>query len=145
VQTVNATLTSLSTTNGSIALKSDPSNAEVFLNGAYEGKTPVTLDVFRGTYRVVIKKTGYQDWSDRISVTAGKRTDVYAQLSADVTETPLVTTTIPKTTVTKTMTTKKSTVNPITPWPTNTPKESPVGIMIILGAVGIGIMILRKP
>ena len=145
VQTVNATLTSLSTTNGSIALESDPSNAEVFLNGAYEGKTPVTLDVFRGTYRVVIKKTGYLDWSDRISVTAGKRTDVFARLSAGVTDTPLVTTTIPKTTVTKTITTKKSTVNPITPWPTNTPKESPVGIMIILGAVGIGIIVLRKP
>ena len=144
VQTVNATLTPLATTNGSIAIESGPSNAAVLLNGDYRGKTPITLDVFRGTYRIVIQKTGYLDWSDRISVTAGKRTDVFAQLSADVADTPFGTTTIPKTTVTKTITTKKSTVNPITPWPTDTPKESPVGIMIILGAVGIGIIVLKK-
>jgi hypothetical protein len=144
VQTVNAILTLLSTTNGSIALESDPSNAAVFLNGKYEGKTPITLDVFRGTYRVVVQKTGYLDWSDRISVTAGKRTDIFAELSAEVTDTPLVTTTVPKTTATKTTTPKKSTMNPITPWPTDTPKESPVGIPILLGAMGIGYIVLRK-
>jgi hypothetical protein len=144
VQTVNAILTLLSTTNGSIALESDPSNAAVFLNGNYEGKTPVTLDVFHGTYRVVVQKTGYQDWSDRISVTAGKRTDIFAELSAEVTDTPLVTTTVPKTTATKTTMPQKSTVKPITPWPTDTPKESPVGISILLGAIGIGYIVLRK-
>jgi hypothetical protein len=144
VQTVNAILTLLSATNGSIALKSDPSNAAVFLNGKYEGKTPITLDVFRGTYRVVVQKTGYLDWSDRISVTAGKQTDIFAELSAEVTDTPLVTTTVPKTTATKTTLPKKSTANPITPWPTDTPKESPVGIPILLGAVGIGYIVLRK-
>jgi hypothetical protein len=144
VQTVNAILTLLSTTNGSIALESDPSNAAVFLNGKYEGKTPITLDVFRGTYRVVVQKTGYLDWSDRISVTAGKRTDIFAELSAEVTDTPLVTTTVPKTTATKTTMPKKNTVNPITPWPTDTPKESPVGIPILLGAIGIGYIVLRK-
>jgi hypothetical protein len=144
VQTVNAILTLLSATNGSIALESDPSNAAVFLNGKYEGKTPITLDVFRGTYRVVVQKTGYLDWSDRISVTAGKQTDIFAELSAEVTDTPLVTTTVPKTTATKTTLPKKSTANPITPWPTDTPKESPVGIPILLGAVGIGYIVLRK-
>jgi hypothetical protein len=144
VQTVNAILTLLSATNGSIALESDPSNAAVYLNGKYEGKTPITLDVFRGTYRVVVQKTGYLDWSDRISVTAGKQTDIFAELSAEVTDTPLVTTIVPKTTATKTTLPKKSTANPITPWPTDTPKESPVGIPILLGAVGIGYIVLRK-
>jgi hypothetical protein len=92
----------------------------------------------------VIQKTGYLDWSNRISVTAGTTTDVYAQLSVDVTDTTIVTT-IPKTTVIKTTITKKSTANPITPWPTDTPKESPIEIMVILGAIGIGFIVLRKP
>ena len=144
VQTVNATLTAISATNGSIVLESDPSNAAVYLNTEYKGKTPITLNISRGTYRVVIQKTGYLDWSNRISVTAGITTDVYAQLSVDVTDTTIVTT-IPKTTVIKTTITKKSTANPITPWPTDTPKESPFEIMVILGAIGIGFIVLRKP
>jgi len=142
-QTVNATLTAISATNGSIFLESDPSNADVYINTVFKGKTPVTINISRGTYRVVIQKTGYQDWSNRISVTAGTITDVYAQLSADVTETTIVTT-IPKTTVFKTTIIKKTTENPITPWPTNTPKESPGEIMVILGAIGIGFIVLRK-
>jgi ribosomal protein S5 len=143
VQTVNATLTAISATNGSIVLESDPSNADVYLNTVFKGKTPITINISRGTYRVVIQKTGYQDWSNRISVTAGASTDVYAQLSADVTETTIVTT-IPKTTIFKTTIIKKTTENPITPWPTNTPKESPGEIMVILGAIGIGFIVLRK-
>lgn len=143
VQTVNAILTPLSATNGSIAIESDPSNAAVFLNTEFKGKTPITLNISRGTYRVVIQKTGYLDWSNRISVTAGTNTDVYAELSAAVTDTTIVTT-IPKTTVVKTTTTRKSTEKPITPWPTDTPKKSPVEIMVILGAIGIGFFVLRK-
>jgi len=144
VQTVNATLTPISTTNGSVSVESDPSNAAVFLNTEYKGKTPITLNISHGTYRVVIQKTGYLDWSNRISVTAGTRTDVYAQLSVDVTDTTIVTT-IPKTTVIKTTTPKKSTANPVTPWPTDTPRESPIEIIVILGAIGIGFIVLRKP
>ena len=113
VQTVNATLTTLSTTNGSIVLESDPSNAAAFLN-TDKGKTPITLNISRGTYRVVIQKTGYMDWSNRVSVTAGKRTDVFAQLSVDVTDTTIATT-IPTTTLIKTTITKKSTAIPKTP------------------------------
>jgi hypothetical protein len=143
VQTVNATLTPISATNGSIVLESDPSNAAVYLNTEYKGKTPITINISHGTYRVVMQKTGYLDWSNRISVTAGTRTDVYAQLSAVVTDTTIVTT-IPKTTVMKTTIPKKSTEKPITPWPTDTPKESPVEITVILGAIGIGFFVLRK-
>jgi len=143
VQTVIATLTAISATNGSIVLESDPSNADVYLNTEFKGKPPITINISRGTYRLVIQKTGYQDWSNRISVTAGARTDVYALLSADVTETTIVTT-IPKTTVMKTTITKKTTENPITSWPTDTPKESPVEIMVILGAIEIGFIVLRK-
>ena len=55
------------------------------------------------------------------------------------------TTTVPTTTVTTVKTTVKSTVKAPTPWPsaTTTP-ASPVSIVAILGAVGVGLIVLRK-
>ena len=57
-----------------------------------------------------------------------------------------VTTTVPTTTVTTEKTTAKSTAKVPTPWPstTPTPAASPVSIIAILGAVGIGLIVLRK-
>jgi serine protease len=150
--TVSATLTAVMTTttteaitNGSIYVESNPSNAAVFLNTVYQGKTPVTLsNITHGDYRVVVQKTGYQDWSNRISVSIGTRTDVYATLSPEVTDTTVVTT-IPTTTLLKTTTTIKSTAKVPTPWPSDTPTPaSPVGIGVILGAIGTGFIVLRK-
>jgi hypothetical protein len=150
--TVSATLTAALTTttteaitNGSIYIESNPSNAAVFLNTEYQGKTPVTLyNITHGDYRVVVQKTGYQDWSNRISVSLGTKTDVYATLSPEVTDTTLVTT-IPTATLLKTTTTKKSTAKVPTPWPSATATPaSPVSIPAILVAVGAGLIILRK-
>jgi hypothetical protein len=146
--TLTATLTTTTTeaiTNGSIYIESNPSNAAVFLNTVYQGKTPVTLsNITRGDYRVVVQKTGYHDWSNRISVSLGTRSDVYATLSPEVTDTTLVTT-IPTATILKTTTPIKSTIKVPTPWPsaTTTP-ASPVSILAILGAVGVGLIVLRK-
>jgi hypothetical protein len=146
--TLTATLTTTTTeaiTNGSIYIESNPSNAAVFLNTVYQGKTPVTLyNITRGDYRVVVQKTGYQDWSNRISISLGTRTDVYATLSPEVTDTTLVTT-IPTATILKTTTTIKSTAKVPTPWPSATPAPaSPIGIWVILGAIGTGFIVLRK-
>jgi len=149
---VSATLTALLTTttteaitNGSIYIESVPSNAAVFLNTVYQGKTPVTLyNITRGDYRVVVQKTGYQDWSTRIFVSLGTRSDIYATLIPEVTDTTIVTT-IPTATILKTTTTIKSTIKVPTPWPsvTATP-ASPVSILAIIGAVGAGLIALRK-
>jgi hypothetical protein len=142
---VTTTATTEAITNGSIYVESNPSNAAVFLNTVYQGITPVTLsNITRGDYRVVVQKTGYQDWSNRISVSLGTRTDVYATLSQEVTDTTLVTK-IPTATILKTTTTMKSTAKVPTPWPSATPAPvSPVGILVILGAIGTGFIVLRK-
>ena len=93
--TVSVTLIATATTtaqvtNGSIKVESNPSNAAVFLNTEYQGKTPLTLyNITHGTYRVLVQKIGYQDWSERISVTSGARTDVYATLQAEATDTTI--------------------------------------------------------
>lgn len=148
--TISATLVALATTtaettNGSIRVESDPSNAAVFLNTEYQGKTPLTLyNITHGTYRVLVQKDGYQDWSERISVSSGTRKDVYATLEAEVSDTTIVTTIATATTV-KTTIAKTSTAKVPTPWPsgTPTPASSP-SILAIIGAVGFGLVLLRK-
>lgn len=148
--TVSVTLIATETTtqqitNGSIKVESNPSNAAVFLNTEYQGKTPLTLyNITHGTYRVLVQKIGYLDWSDRISVTSGTRTDVYATLQVEATDTTIVTA-IPTATTVKPTISKTSTVKVPTPWPSATPTpSSSMSSLAIIGAVGFGFVVLRK-
>jgi hypothetical protein len=138
-----------STANGSINVKSTPSVSKIFLNSVYQGYTPMTLwNITPGTYTVIIRSAGYDEYSESVKVTAGNISYVTASLLL----TPEVTTataTAPKTTVatvkTTAKTTAKSTAKVPTPWPSNTPTPaSPVSILAILGAVGIGLIVMRK-
>jgi adhesin/invasin len=146
----SATLTSgftitAPTGNGNVSIKSTPSGASAYLNSVYKGITPrVVSDVAPGTYTVLLQKEGYQDWSQSIVVTSGEQTDVNPTLYAKSVTTTAATP-IP-TLITTSTTTKKTTVKTTaTPWPTNTPTPaSPVGILTILGAVGLGLIVIRK-
>jgi len=148
--TVSVTLVAIVTTspeitNGSIKVESNPSNAAVFLNTEYQGKTPLTLyNITHGTYRVLVQKIGYQDWSERISVATGVRTDVYAPLQAEMADTTIATTGTTATTV-RTTISKTSTAKVPTPWPSDaqTP-ASPMSVLALIGAVGVGLVVLRK-
>jgi len=69
-------------TLGRITVESVPSDADIYLNGEFKGTTKTTLeDVVPGTYDVVIEKTGYDDWTGRVDVAAGKISEVKAELS----------------------------------------------------------------
>ena len=68
-------------TTGRVTVASVPYNADIYLNGEFEGTTQKTLEeVMPGTYDVVIKKNGYDDWTGRVDVAAGKITEVIAEL-----------------------------------------------------------------
>ena len=96
------------------------------------------------TYTVMIRSAGYNDYSESVKVTAGNISYVTASLVL-APEATTVTTTTPKTTVTTVRTTAKSTATVPTPWPSATPTPaSPVSILAILGAVGVGFILLRK-
>jgi len=57
---------------GSISIISNPSGATVYLNGAYMGKTPLSLDnVISKSHIITVKKTGYNDKTLRLSLSAG--------------------------------------------------------------------------
>jgi hypothetical protein len=77
-------------TTGSISAVSSPSGAEVYLDNAFRGLTPVTLDSLNpGSYTVLLKLSGYSDWSATARVAAGQTTRLDATLTpAPPTPTP---------------------------------------------------------
>ena len=84
---VNAALVPIqSPQTGDLQVSSSPSGASVYLNGNYQGITSQNggpLDVIGlspGTYNVVLKKTGYQDYTTSVKILAGQTTQVFATL-----------------------------------------------------------------
>ena len=83
-------------TTGGISVISAPSQAEVYLNNAFKGLTPITLDSLSpGSYTVLIKLSGYQDWQATQQVTAGQTAQVSATLLPSATPTPTQTGLLP--------------------------------------------------
>jgi len=134
-------------TNGTISFGSSPSGASVYINATKKGTTPFTLpDLPPGSYFIRMQRADYTDYTTQAIVTSGNTTSVYAYLTQAATYTTTATPTptpIP-TTVTTVKTTKKSTTTAPTPWPSATTQASPVGPLVILGAIGLGFVILRR-
>ncbi len=66
---------------GSIYINSTPSNAKVYLGGAYRGRTPLTISNLEiGEYQIKISKDDYYDWYSTVRVKQNITTRVFAQL-----------------------------------------------------------------
>lgn len=63
----------------SLVVESTPSGADVMVDGAPVGNTPLTVAVTPGSHRVLVKKKGFSDWTKAVTVT-GSVTHVNAQL-----------------------------------------------------------------
>jgi hypothetical protein len=87
ITTVTATLTAeVNPDTGDLQVTSTPTGASVFANGNYKGFTPVddSLDIndlAPGAYTLEVKKSGFQDYSIQVTVDAGKKVQVHAQLT----------------------------------------------------------------
>jgi len=57
---------------GVISVLSSPSGANVYLNGVYKGITPIILNIPVGTYSVRLTKSGYEDETKSVYVSAGE-------------------------------------------------------------------------
>ena len=76
-------------TTGGLSVISAPSQAEVYLDNAYKGLTPITLDTLKpASYTVLVKLSGYQDWQTTQQVTAGQTAQISATLIPATTPTP---------------------------------------------------------
>jgi hypothetical protein len=149
--TTTTTTTTIPTYLGSnsVYFETNPTGAEIYLNGDHVGTSTFTYKTDRdGSFTVVVKKTGYEDYVDRVTIlSGGQRVRFYCQL------TPLASTTNNMTTngtpsvsssstPGKTNTTvRKSTLKIPTPLGTDPPvtEESPANPATALWAAGIAI------
>ena len=102
-----------------------------------------------GTFGVVVKKTGYEDYTAQVTILEGKRVRFYALLTQSNPGSTPSSTTPSSGTPGKTVTTvRKSTLKIPTPLGTDPPvtEESPVDPALALGAAGIaiGFVLLRR-
>lgn len=59
-------------TTGDISVSSSPSGASIYLDGSYQGVSPMTIKgIQEGSYTIILKDIGYQDWSQTIKVRPG--------------------------------------------------------------------------
>ncbi|MCX6698412.1 MAG: PEGA domain-containing protein [Methanomicrobiales archaeon] len=77
---VTATLSTQQTT-GSLSVSSTPSGATIVLDGINKGTTPTTLNgITAGSHAIILKKSGYADYSASVTVTAGQTASISATL-----------------------------------------------------------------
>jgi hypothetical protein len=127
---------------GSIYFETNPDGATVYVDNNNVGTSTFTYDdAAAGTYKVVIKKDGYKDYSGYVTAIENKRIVFYAKLTP-VSEVTTSATTATTATPSRTATTiKKSTVKVPTTWPSDTPTTaaSPVDPVLVIGAAGLGL------
>ncbi|MAG72177.1 MAG: hypothetical protein CL471_18085 [Acidobacteria bacterium] len=60
--------------SGFLEVETFPSDAEIFVDGTYSGKSPTTLyNIPIGPSNIVIKKEGYEDFVGEVNIEAGKK------------------------------------------------------------------------
>ena len=135
---------------GSIEVSSSPPGATILIDGSARGTTPAIIeDILEGSHRVILQKSGYEDWGKMVTVEADETAEVDANLVAVTTVATTIPTPVPTTEKTPLPTTERTpaeTRTTIPPTPATTTKASPLDPMIVLGAagLGIGLIVLRR-
>lgn len=148
VTTVMTTVTSGEGEN-SVFFESNPTGAEIFLNGDDVGTSAFVYNTNKdGTFDVVVKKIGYEDYAAKVTILKGKRVSFYALLTQLSSDSTAVTTPVSGTPVKTVTTIRKSTLKIPTPLGTDPPvtEESPLDPALALGAavIAIGLVLVRR-
>ena len=64
----------------SVQFSSDPTGAEIAIDGDYAGDTPSLIKLKRGTHSIKIAKNGYQPWVRSIEIAGGESRNLAAEL-----------------------------------------------------------------
>ena len=65
---------------GVINVTSDPTGADVNVDGEFVGNTPSVLKLEPGKHNITVKKSGYKDWTREINVQSGSEVQLTATL-----------------------------------------------------------------
>jgi hypothetical protein len=64
-----------------VKVASDPDGADVFLDSSFVSSTPAVLSLHPGTYKVVVKSSGFTDWEREVKVLPGAEVNLSAKLN----------------------------------------------------------------
>jgi ankyrin repeat protein len=79
--TVGAPAQSPPVTTSDVTVTSDPSGADIEINGTFSGNTPSTLKLPPGEYRIVVTKKDYGSWERNLKVRLGAAISLNAELT----------------------------------------------------------------
>jgi hypothetical protein len=68
-----------------LQLESDPSDADIEVDGSFVGNTPSDIQVTEGDHTVTVKKAGFKDWERKLKVSGGSSVRLNAELEKVVT------------------------------------------------------------
>ncbi len=159
--TTTTTATTTQRGNNCVVFETNPSEAKISLSGSLIGTTPFTYCTDKdGTFTVIARKSGYEDYEDRVTIREGQRVRFYGLLTPLTSGTTATITTLtssasvdPTTAVSdepiSTVTTpRKSSVKIPTPLGTDPPaaEESPSdpGLALVAAGVAIGLVLIRR-
>ena len=60
------------TQRGAINLSSDPTGADISVDGDFVGNSPASLKLAPGKHTITVKMSGYKDWSREVTLEAGE-------------------------------------------------------------------------
>jgi hypothetical protein len=69
-----------SSTSAKLQMESDPSGADIEVDGAFVGNTPSDVQVTDGDHTITVKKTGFKDWVRKMKVSGGSSVHLNAEL-----------------------------------------------------------------
>lgn len=67
-------------TSAKIQLESDPTGADIEVDGSFVGNTPSDVQVTEGDHTVAVKKAGFKDWERKMKVNGGSSIHLNAEL-----------------------------------------------------------------
>lgn len=71
--------TAAASAQSSLTIESNPSGADIEVDGAFVGSTPSTVNVTAGPHEIAVKKKGFADWTRKMNVSGSS-----IHLSADL-------------------------------------------------------------
>ena len=63
-----------------LKLESDPSGADIEVDGSFVGNTPSDVQVLEGEHTITVKKAGFKEWERKMKVSGGSNIHLNAEL-----------------------------------------------------------------
>jgi hypothetical protein len=67
-------------TTAKLRVESDPSGADIEIDGSFVGNTPSDVQVAEGDHTITVKKPGFQNWERKMKIGGGSSVHINAGL-----------------------------------------------------------------